>query len=71
VDYLVVAVGSEGWGDFEKMQSAERLLARARAIAPDSEVVLNTYVAAELTTSLHVDWVAQVRVIAIAEHFLT
>jgi adenylate cyclase len=42
--YLVDAVGNEGWGDFEKLQRAERLLARARAIAPDSEVVLNTYV---------------------------
>jgi adenylate cyclase len=35
---------SEGWENFEDMQRAERLLAQARAIAPDSAVVLNTYV---------------------------
>jgi TolB-like protein len=42
--YLTDAVGNEVWGDFEKLQRAETLLARARALAPDSEIVLNTYV---------------------------
>ncbi|HEY7581472.1 MAG TPA: hypothetical protein VH855_28075, partial [Acetobacteraceae bacterium] len=42
--YLTDAVGNEDWGDFEKLQRAETLLARARALAPDSEIVLNTYV---------------------------
>ena len=42
--YLADSVGNEGWGDFERLQRAERLLARARTIAPKSEVVLNTYV---------------------------
>jgi TolB-like protein/tetratricopeptide (TPR) repeat protein len=34
----------DGWTSFEKMQRAERLLAQARAIAPDSPIVLNAYV---------------------------
>ena len=38
------AGGGDGWGSFENMQRAERLLARARAIAPNSPVVLNAYV---------------------------
>jgi adenylate cyclase len=42
--YLTHAATNYGWGNFEKMQRAERLLARAREIAPDSEVVLNAYV---------------------------
>jgi adenylate cyclase len=42
--YLTHAATNHGWGNFDTMQRAERLLARARAIAPDSEVVLNTYV---------------------------
>jgi adenylate cyclase len=38
----LVAGGSDGWGSFENMQRAERLLAQAREIVPDSTVVLNT-----------------------------
>jgi TolB-like protein len=42
--YLSYAAGgSDGWGSFQNMQRAERLLAQARANAPDSPVVLNTY----------------------------
>jgi tetratricopeptide (TPR) repeat protein len=33
-----------GWGNFEMMRRVEQLLARARAIAPDSELILNTTV---------------------------
>jgi adenylate cyclase len=33
-----------GWGSFHDMQRASHLLEQARAIAPDSEFVLNTYV---------------------------
>ena len=42
--FLSDAALDYGWGTFENMQRAGRLLAEARAIAPDSEVVLNTYV---------------------------
>jgi adenylate cyclase len=43
--YLSNAAGrGDGWEDFECMQRAGRLLAQARAIAPDSPVVLNGYV---------------------------
>ncbi len=42
--YLAVAALDHGWGTFESMRRAERLLAEARAIAPLSDVVLNTYV---------------------------
>ena len=42
--FLTASVGDEGWGDFKRLQRAERLLARARALAPGSEGVLNTYV---------------------------
>ncbi len=38
------AAGPDGWENSEDMQRAERLLSRARAIAPDSPVVLNAYV---------------------------
>jgi TolB-like protein/Tfp pilus assembly protein PilF len=34
----------DGWTNFQKMQRAERLLAQARVIAPDSPIVLNAYV---------------------------
>jgi adenylate cyclase len=33
-----------GWGSFQDMQRASHLLEQARAIAPDSALVLNTYV---------------------------
>ena len=42
--YLTDAATPFGWGSFESMQRAEHLLEHARAIAPDSEFVLNTYV---------------------------
>jgi TolB-like protein len=42
--YLSDAAGRDGWSDFEKMQRAECLLAHARALAPESPLVLNTYV---------------------------
>ena len=42
--YLTDAATPYGWGSFENMQRAEHLLEQARAIAPDSEFVLNTYV---------------------------
>ena len=43
--YLSQAAGrGDGWENFEDMQRAERLLSQARAIAPDSPVVLNAYV---------------------------
>ena len=43
--YLSQAAGrGDGWENSEDMQRAERLLSRARAIAPDSPVVLNAYV---------------------------
>jgi adenylate cyclase len=38
----IVAGHGDGWENFENMQRAERLLAQARAIAPDSQIVLNT-----------------------------
>jgi adenylate cyclase len=38
----IVAGHGDGWENFENMQRAERLLAQARAIAPDSSIVLNT-----------------------------
>jgi TolB-like protein/DNA-binding winged helix-turn-helix (wHTH) protein/tetratricopeptide (TPR) repeat protein len=41
---LTDAVSNEDWNDFEKLRRAETLLTRARAMAPDSEIVLNTYV---------------------------
>jgi adenylate cyclase len=37
-------VSTDGWGDFERMQRTAHLLTRARSAAPDSEMVLNTYV---------------------------
>jgi adenylate cyclase len=42
--YLSNATGYVGWQDFAKMQRAERLLAQARALAPESPLVLNAYV---------------------------
>ena len=42
--YLMEALPAEGWGNFESMQRAGHLLMRARSAAPDSEMVLNTYV---------------------------
>ena len=42
--YLSNATGYAGWQDFAKMQRAEHLLAQARALAPESPLVLNTYV---------------------------
>ena len=42
--YLTDAAGVFGWGSFDNMQRAEHLLMRARAVAPNSEMVLNTYV---------------------------
>jgi adenylate cyclase len=42
--YLSNATGYVGWQDFAKMQRAEHLLARARALAPDLPLVLSTYV---------------------------
>ena len=42
--YLTDAATPFGWGSFESMQRAEHLLEHARAIAPNSEFVLNTYV---------------------------
>ena len=42
--FLTVGALDYGWGTFEDMQRAGRLLAEARAIAPDADVVLNTYV---------------------------
>jgi adenylate cyclase len=42
--YLSNPVGYLGWQDFTKMQRAEGLIARARALAPESPMVLNTYV---------------------------
>ena len=42
--YLTDAAGVFGWGSFDNMQRAGRLLMRARSAAPDSEMVLNTYV---------------------------
>jgi len=40
--FLIDTTSSSGWGSFENMQRAEQLLARAREIAPDSPVVLET-----------------------------
>jgi adenylate cyclase len=42
--YLSNATGFVGWQDFAKMQRAEHLLIRARAIAPEAPFVLNAYV---------------------------
>jgi adenylate cyclase len=42
--YSMEALPAEGWGNFESMQRAGHLLMRARSAAPDSEMVLNTYV---------------------------
>jgi adenylate cyclase len=42
--YLSNATGYPGWQDFAKMQRAEHLLAQARALAPESPLVLNAYV---------------------------
>jgi adenylate cyclase len=42
--FLSTGALDRGWGSFENMQRAAHLLAEARAKAPDSEVVLNTYV---------------------------
>jgi hypothetical protein len=41
--YLTHDTGYEGWQDYAKMQRTERLLARARALAPESPIVINTY----------------------------
>jgi adenylate cyclase len=40
----IAATASIGWGDFESMRRAEHLLQQARTAAPNSELVLNTYV---------------------------
>jgi adenylate cyclase len=42
--YLIETSPIGNWGSFEDMQRAGRLLEKARAIAPDSNLVLNTYV---------------------------
>src|SRR5690242_12774585 len=42
--YLIEANPPGGWSSYENMQRAERLLAQARAIAPESAEVLNTTV---------------------------
>jgi TolB-like protein/DNA-binding winged helix-turn-helix (wHTH) protein len=42
--FLTDAAASHGWGSYEDMQRAGHLLSQARALAPASEVVLNTYV---------------------------
>ncbi len=42
--FLIENAPTGGWGNFEDMQRAANLLARARAIAPDSALVLNTTV---------------------------
>ncbi len=44
VSYLADDAIDHGWGTFEKLQRAERLITKARALAPGSELVLNTYV---------------------------
>jgi TolB-like protein/DNA-binding winged helix-turn-helix (wHTH) protein len=44
VDYLAGDAINNGWGTFGQLQRAERLITKARALAPDSEMVLNTYV---------------------------
>ena len=44
VFYLAGDAINNGWRTFEKLQRAERLITEARALAPDSEMVLNTYV---------------------------
>ena len=42
--FLTDKASAKGWGSFEDMQRAGRLLAQARAIEPESDMVLNTYV---------------------------
>jgi class 3 adenylate cyclase/TolB-like protein len=42
--YLANSTGYDGWQNFDDLQRAERLLTQARAIAPESPVVFNTYV---------------------------
>jgi TolB-like protein len=44
VDYLADDAVDRGWGTFGNLQRAERLITEARALAPHSEIVLNTYV---------------------------
>jgi TolB-like protein/tetratricopeptide (TPR) repeat protein/rhodanese-related sulfurtransferase len=44
VFYLAGDAVDHGWGTFGKLQRAEHLITEARAIAPGSEMVLNTYV---------------------------
>jgi TolB-like protein/DNA-binding winged helix-turn-helix (wHTH) protein len=44
VFYLADDAINNGWGTFGKLQRAERLITEARALAPNSEMVLNTYV---------------------------
>jgi TolB-like protein/DNA-binding winged helix-turn-helix (wHTH) protein len=41
---LTDATADQGWGRYDDMQRAGRLLTQAQALAPASEVVLNTYV---------------------------
>lgn len=42
--FLIQTSPDGGWGTFENMQRIEQLLARAQAIAPESETLLNTTV---------------------------
>ncbi|MBV9248089.1 MAG: winged helix-turn-helix domain-containing protein [Acetobacteraceae bacterium] len=42
--YLIARQPDANWGNFDDMERAEQLLNKARAIAPDSESVLNTTV---------------------------
>jgi TolB-like protein/DNA-binding winged helix-turn-helix (wHTH) protein len=44
VYYLAGDAINYGWGTFGKLQRVERLITEARALAPGSEMVLNTYV---------------------------
>jgi adenylate cyclase len=41
-DFLINTRSHEGWGIFDDMRRSEQLLARARAIEPESPAVLNT-----------------------------
>ncbi len=44
VFYVTSDAAYNGWGTFGNLQRAERLITEARALAPNSDMVLNTYV---------------------------